>query len=115
MIDVTPLYKFDVRGPDAAAFLSRLMVRNVAKLKPNQVAYLCWCDDDGKVIDDGTVARFDEDFFRVTSTEPAMHWFLRHTRGFDVSIDDTPPSRLPRCPCRGPTRAAWSTERAMVV
>jgi len=89
MIDVTPLYKFDVHGPDAAAFLSRLMVRNVAKLKPGQVAYLCWCDDDGKVIDDGTVARLEESYFRVTSAEPAMHWFIRHTRGYDVTIEDT--------------------------
>lgn len=89
MIDVTPLYKYDVHGPDAAAFLSRVMVRNVAKLKQHQVAYLCWCDDEGKVIDDGTVSRLDETYFRVTSAEPALHWFVRHARGYDVTIEDT--------------------------
>ena len=89
MIDVTPLYKYDVRGRDAATFLSRIMVRNIKKLKVHQAAYLCWCDNDGKVIDDGTVARLDEDYFRVTSTEPALHWFLRHARGLDVIIEDT--------------------------
>ena len=88
MIDVTPLYKYDVRGPDATAYLNRIVVRNIAKLKQNQVAYLCWCDDDGKVIDDGTVTRFEEDYYRVTSTDPDFHWFLRHMRGFDVTVEN---------------------------
>lgn len=101
MIDVTPLYKFDVRGPDAAAFLSNIMVRNVARLKTNQVAYLCWCDQDGKVIDDGTVTRFDDEFFRVTSTEPAFHWLVRHKRGFDVTVEDTT-ARLAALSVQGP-------------
>jgi aminomethyltransferase len=88
MIDVTPLFKYDIRGQDACAYLCRLMVRNIAKLKLHQVAYLCWTDDDGKIIDDGTVTHMDENWYRVTSTEPEMHWFLRHTRGFDVSVED---------------------------
>ena len=61
LIDVSPLFKYEVRGPDAAAFLSRLTVKNVAKLRPGRVTYLCWCDDDGKVVDDGTVSCLGED------------------------------------------------------
>ncbi len=60
MIDVTPLFKYEIQGPDAAAFLSRIMVKNIAKLKIGQVAYCCWCDHQGKLLDDGTVWRFDE-------------------------------------------------------
>jgi aminomethyltransferase len=101
MIDVTPLYKYEVHGPGAAAFLSRLMVRNINKLKLGQVAYLCWCDDDGNVIDDGTVSRLDDDYYRVTSTEPGMHWFLRHARGFDVTIEDSS-ARLAALAVQGP-------------
>ena len=89
MIDVTPLFKCDVHGPDAAAFLSRIMVRNIEKLKLHRVAYLCWCDDDGKTIDDGTVCHLDEDYFRVTSNVPGLHWLARHARGVDVTIEDT--------------------------
>ena len=89
MIDVTPLYKHEVYGPDAGAFLARVMVRNIAKLKLHRVAYMCWCDDNGRVIDDGTVSRIDEDYYRVTSTEPALHWLLRHARGYDVTIEDS--------------------------
>jgi aminomethyltransferase len=89
LIDVSPLYKFEVHGPDAAEFLSRLMVRNIKKLKIGQVGYCCWCDGDGKVIDDGTVARIDDDYFRVTSNWPSVAWFGRFSRGFDVEIEDS--------------------------
>ncbi len=89
LIDVTPLYKFEIYGPDAAAFLSRLMVRDIAKLSVGQVAYTCWCDGKGKVIDDGTVTRIDDAYFRVTSNWPSVAWFGRFSRGFDVEIEDS--------------------------
>ncbi|MCA9711410.1 MAG: aminomethyltransferase family protein, partial [Myxococcales bacterium] len=59
VIDVTPLYKYELRGPGAAALLSRMTVRDLRTLKVGRVTYLCWCDDDGKVVDDGTVSRLD--------------------------------------------------------
>ena len=89
VIDVTPLFKYEVRGRDAARFLSLVMVRDITKLKPGRVTYLCWCDDEGKVVDDGTVSRLDEDRFRVTAAEPALHWLRRHARSFDVTIEDS--------------------------
>jgi aminomethyltransferase len=89
LIDVTPLFKYEVFGADASAFLSRIMTRNVAKLKVGQVAYACWCDEEGKVIDDGTVARLDDTYFRVTANESALAWFQRFTRGYEVTIEDS--------------------------
>jgi aminomethyltransferase len=88
LIDVSPLYKYDVRGRDAARLLSRVMVRDIAALKANQIVYVCWCDDQGKMLDDGTVTRFDAEYFRVTSSEPARHWLARNARGFAVTIED---------------------------
>jgi aminomethyltransferase len=88
LIDVTPLYKYDVRGSQAAQHLARVMVRDMRKLKLKQVMYTCWCDDDGKVIDDGTVSRLDDDHYRVTSSEPAWHWLVRTARGLDVSVQE---------------------------
>ncbi len=102
MIDVTPLYKYEVRGPGAAAFLTRIMVRNIAKMTVGQVAYMCWCDGNGHVIDDGTVSRFEEDYFRVTSTEPNYHWFIRQARGFDVTVEDST-ARIAALAIQGPT------------
>ena len=88
LIDVTPLYKYDITGADAGMFLARVMVRNVRKLKKGRMTYLCWCDGAGKVIDDGTCARLDSDHFRVTSAAPAYHWLARHAEPFDVTITD---------------------------
>jgi aminomethyltransferase len=101
LLDVTPLYKYEVSGPDAAALLARMMVRDVSKLKVGRVAYSCWCDDDGKVIDDGTVSRLGESQFRVTAADPTLHWMQALARGFDVTIEDSS-TRLAALALQGP-------------
>ena len=89
LLDVSPLFKYEVYGPDAAALLSRMMVRDVSKLKVGRVGYSCWCDDHGKVIDDGTVTRWDEDYYRVTAADPTLHWLQTVGRGMRVTIEDS--------------------------
>ena len=89
LIDVSPLYKYDVHGNDAAAFLSRVMVKDISNLKVGRCTYLCWCDDYGKVLDDGTVSRLDDIYFRVTAAEPTFSWLQRLSRRFDVTIEDS--------------------------
>lgn len=89
MIDVSPLYKYEVSGPDAAAFLSYATVRDITRLKLGQVAYGCWCDHDGKVIDDGTFWRLGDTDYRLTAAEPNFSWLSRLARGFDVTIEDS--------------------------
>lgn len=105
LIDVTPLYKYEVRGPDAARFLSFVTVRNVEKLRPGRVAYTCWCDDEGKVVDDGTVSHLGPDHFRVTAAEPSLSWFARFSGRFDVTIEDSS-STMGALSLQGPTSRA---------
>ncbi len=105
LIDVSPLFKYEVHGPDAAAFLARLTVKNIARLRVGRVTYLCWCDDDGKVVDDGTVARLDDDYFRVTAAEPSLSWFERFRHGFDLTIEDSS-ERLGALALQGPSSRA---------
>lgn len=88
LLDVSPLFKYRVNGSGAAAFLSRIMVRNINKLEVGRVSYCCWCNDDGKVIDDGTVMRRSENEFFVTSADPSYSWFSRFLRGYDVVLED---------------------------
>jgi aminomethyltransferase len=114
LLDVTPLFKYEVAGPDAAALLTRMMVRDVSTLKVGRVAYTCWCDDDGKVIDDGTVSRLGEDHFRVTAADPTLYWLQALGRGLDVTIEDSS-ARLAALALQGPTsrdilRGAGATE-----
>ncbi|HLX09938.1 MAG TPA: aminomethyltransferase family protein [Thermoanaerobaculia bacterium] len=101
LLDVSPLFKYEVYGPDAAALLSRMMVRDVGKLKVGRVGYSCWCDDHGKVIDDGTVARLGEDYYRVTAADPTLHWLQAVGRGLRVTIEDST-ARLAVVALQGP-------------
>jgi len=89
LLDVSPLYKYEFTGPDAAAVLARIMTRDITKLAVGRVTYSCWCDEDGKALDDGTVARLSKEHFRVTASEPWLLWFRRLARGADVTIRDS--------------------------
>jgi aminomethyltransferase len=89
LLDVSPLFKYEVKGPDAAKLLSRMMARDVAKLAVGRVGYSCWCDDRGKVIDDGTVARLADDHYRVTAADPTLYWLQALSRGFRVTLEDS--------------------------
>lgn len=88
LFDVTPLYKYLIRGRDAARLLDRIVTRDVAKSKVGQVLYTPWCDARGKVIDDGTVSRLDETTFRMTSADPTMRWLHLNASGLDCTIED---------------------------
>ena len=81
-----------VSGPDAVRLIDRVITRDATKIKPGQVIYTPWCDDHGKVIDDGTIARLDDDSFRWTSAEPHLRWF-GSTRGASTSRSRTSASR----------------------
>ena len=88
LLDVTPLYKYEVTGPDAARFLSYVVVRDVSKMAVGRVTYLCWCDGRGHVLDDGTITRWADDRFRMTSADPSFAWLAHNARGFDVELQD---------------------------
>lgn len=88
LMDVTPLFKYEVTGPDSLHLLSRIMAKDINKVKQGQVTYCCWCDDDGKILDDGTVSCLSQDHYRVTSAEPVFHWFHQNARSLKVTIED---------------------------
>jgi aminomethyltransferase len=89
LLDISPLYKYDVVGPDAAIFLARIWTRDMSKIGVGRVVYSSMCDEAGKLLDDGTIARLGPEHFRCTSSEPWLAWFSQHSRGFDVEIRDT--------------------------
>ncbi len=88
LIDVSPLYKYDLAGPDAGTVLARLAVRDVSRLAVGRVAYTCWCDDEGMVIDDGTITRLEDDRYRLTAAEPALDWLFKVAGDDQVEIHD---------------------------
>ncbi|HUI85010.1 MAG TPA: aminomethyltransferase family protein [Candidatus Binatia bacterium] len=88
LIDVTPLYKYMVSGRDATRFVNRVITREINKVGLDQVIYCCWCDEDGKMIDDGTITRLEENRYRWTAADPNLRWFRQNAVGLEVQIED---------------------------
>jgi aminomethyltransferase len=102
LIDISPLFKYRVSGKDAARLVDRVVTRDVQKMAVGQVAYTNWCDGDGKVIDDGTVARLDDSVFRWTAAEPNLRWIRTNSQGLDVQVEDVT-DRIGALALQGPT------------
>jgi len=88
LFDVSPLFKYFIRGRDAVALMNRVITRDASKCRVGQILYTAWCDDEGKIIDDGTVARMGEDLFRMTAATPSLCWLQDNAFGMDVEIEE---------------------------
>jgi aminomethyltransferase len=102
LIDVTPLFKYRITGLDATKFVNRVITRDINKVAVGQVIYCCWCDEQGKVIDDGTISRLEENVYRWTAADPSMRWFHQNALGLDVRIEDVS-EQLAALALQGPT------------
>ncbi len=105
LIDVSPLFKYMVSGRDATRLVDRLITRDATKLAIGQVVYTPWCDEQGKIIDDGTVSRLDEQRYRWTAADPSLRWFMQNGVGLDVSVEDVSET-VAALAVQGPTSAA---------
>ena len=88
LIDISPLFKYKVTGKDATKFVNRVISRDINKVAIDQVIYCCWCDPEGKVIDDGTITRLAENEYRWTAADPSLRWFQQNALGLSVRIED---------------------------
>jgi len=88
LIDISPLFKYRVTGKDATKFVNRVVARDINKVAIDQVIYCCWCDPEGKVIDDGTITRLAENEYRWTAADPSLRWFQQNALGLNVKIED---------------------------
>jgi len=108
LYDLTPMVKYRIAGPDAVPYLNRLVTRDLAKLKPDRVAYCVWCNDAGRLIDDGTVFRLGEAEFRLCTAERQIDWLLDSAIGFDVKIAEVTED-IAALAVQGPTSCAVLT------
>lgn len=88
LLDVSPLFKYEMTGPDALRLVDRIMTRDITKCKVGQVMYSPWCDEDGKVIDDGTISRLEDNHFRITAADPSMRWFQDCGYGLNAEVQN---------------------------
>lgn len=104
VIDVSPLYKYRVSGRDATRLVDRLITRDAKKMAVGQVYYTPWCDEEGKVIDDGTVTRLADQVFRWTAADPNLRWLTENAAGLDVRVEDIS-EQVAALALQGPTSA----------
>ena len=110
LIDVSPLFKYDIGGRDAAALVNRIITRDAERMTPGQVIYTPWCDEHGRVLDDGLVMRASENQFHWTAAEPNFRWIRQNAAGLDVQIDDVS-ERVAALSLQGPTSQRRTARR----
>jgi aminomethyltransferase len=88
LIDISPLYKYLITGKDATKLVNRIITRDITKVRVGQVIYCCWCDEQGKVIDDGTITRLEDNKYRWTAADPSLRWFRQNGLNMDVQVED---------------------------
>ena len=104
MWDESPLRKWDLRGPDALKLADVLFTNDMAALEIGQVRYGPLCDEQGKMVMDGTVFHVEPDHcLSITSYDSDLEWFrtVASDRGFDVQIEDRTP-QMPHLQVQGP-------------
>ncbi|MEM7349369.1 MAG: aminomethyltransferase family protein [Acidobacteriota bacterium] len=111
LIDVSPLYKYFVEGADATTLVDRFITRNARKIAIDQVVYTPWCDEEGKVLQEGTIMRLEEDRFQINAAEPAIRWLRLNASGLQVEIADKS-AEIAALAVQGPTSRALLSEAA---
>jgi aminomethyltransferase len=104
LIDISPLYKYLITGKDATKLVNRVITRDINKVSVGQVIYCCWCDEQGKVIDDGTITRLEENKYRWTAADPSLRWFSQNGLNMDVQVEDIS-EKIAALALQGPTSA----------
>ena len=108
VFDLSPMGKYRVTGPDAEAYLNRLVTRNVSKIREKRVGYTVWCDDNGQVLDDGTIFHLAPNDYRICAYAHAIDWFLWSAKGFDVTVKEES-SEVAALAVQGPTSCSVLT------
>jgi aminomethyltransferase len=91
VFDVSHMGQIETSGPDAEAFLQRVLSNDVTKLADGGAQYSVLCQEDGGVLDDLFSYRLGERFLTVTNASnhaSDLAWFRKHAEGFDVQLTD---------------------------
>ena len=104
--DITPMQKYRITGADALAMLDRMVTRDLGKLRDDRVTYVVWCNDEGRIVDDGTIFRLGPEEYMLTCGSPCSSWLRMAAYGFDeVRVEDVS-DRMAALAFQGPTTCA---------
>ncbi len=88
LLDVSPMHTYRITGPEADALLNRVMTRDIRKIREGRVGYTLWCDEEGMLIDDGTLFHLGPNDWRLCCQEPMLGWLMDAAWGYDAEISD---------------------------
>lgn len=92
VFDVSHMGEIEVQGPDAKPYLQKLLTNDMDRLDNGGILYSLMCQEDGGVVDDLLVHRFEEDHFflcvNASNVDKDFEWALRWAEDFDVQVDD---------------------------
>jgi aminomethyltransferase len=104
--DICPMQKYHISGPEAEAVLNRMVTRDISKLKEGRVTYVCWCTDEGRLIDDGTIFRLGPEKYMLTCGSPSLAWLRKSAFGISgVEVRDVT-EEIAALSLQGPTSCA---------
>lgn len=86
-IDMSPLPKYEISGPEAATFVDKMITRDAVNLPIGHLFYTPLCNQDGKLVSDGVVLRLTDTVYRL-SLDNCLKWFKQHAAGYDIRIED---------------------------
>ena len=101
--DICPMQKYIISGADAEAMLDRMVTRDITKLKTDRVTYVCWCTDEGRLIDDGTIFKLGDEKFLLTCGSPSLAWLKKSSFGFDQLLIQDASDTIAALSFQGPT------------
>ncbi|MFK8047884.1 MAG: aminomethyltransferase family protein [Halioglobus sp.] len=104
--DISPMQKYLVEGSDAQAMLNRMVTRNIANMKEHRVTYVCWCTEEGRVIDDGTIFKLGPEKYMMTCGSPSLAWLKKASYGFSQLTIEDQTDEIAALSLQGPTSCA---------
>ena len=104
--DICPMQKYFIEGPDAQTMLNRMVTRNIANMLENRVTYVCWCTEEGRMIDDGTIFKLGPDKFMLTCGSPSLAWLKKASFGFEQLTIEDMSDNIAALSLQGPTSCA---------
>jgi len=104
--DICPMQKYVIQGPDAQTMLNRMVTRNIANMLENRVTYVCWCTEEGRMIDDGTIFKLGPDKFMLTCGSPSLAWLKKASYGFEQLTIEDMSDNIAALSLQGPTSCA---------
>ena len=87
IFDMSPVVKYRIKGAEAEAFMNKLTTRQM-KIKPGRVRYTCWCNSDGKLLDDGTAFRISEEEYLLCPGDRHSEHFAAVAKDMDVDVKE---------------------------